>query len=151
MFAKILLTTLALASSAAAAAAPEGRDPIINALTREPPGFETAHMSKATNGSDEIMLLGSAAVNPDCTRSSHRRPMIVRQAPEHGQVKVVVGMFFVPFSPPNPRAACNRRRLPAQQAYYTAEPGFTGHDAVVLEQATFDGHVRQVTIDVDVR
>jgi hypothetical protein len=149
MLAKMLLTTLAIAGAGSAAA--EGRDPVIDSLMREPPGFETAHMSKATNGTDEIMLLGSAAVNPDCTRSTHRRPMIVREAPTHGAVKVVAGMFFVPFSPPNPRAACNRRRLPAQQAYYAAEPGFTGHDLIVLEQATFDGHLRQVTIDVEVR
>jgi len=149
MFAKSLLTLLALAVAGAAAA--EGRDPIIDALSREPAGFEVARMSKATNGTDEIMLLGSAAVNPDCTRSSHRRPMVVRRGPEHGQVRIVAGMFFVPFTAPNPRAACNRRRLPGQQAYYVAEPGFTGRDVVVLEQATFDGHVRQVAIDIEVR
>ncbi|MDB5436599.1 MAG: hypothetical protein JWR47_2856, partial [Phenylobacterium sp.] len=37
------------------------------------------------------------------------------------------------------------------QAYYTANPGYVGRDRVVLEGATEDGTMRQVTIDVDVR
>jgi hypothetical protein len=149
MISKILLAALAVAGASAAAA--EGRDPIIDGLSRQPPGFETAHLSKATIGTAEIMLLGSAAINPDCTASGPIRPMLVRQAPAHGAVRLAKGMFFVPYPPENPRSICNRRRLPGQRAYYVAESGFTGHDAVVLEQSTFDGHVRQVTVDVEVR
>jgi hypothetical protein len=149
MLARFLLIAFVTVGAGAAAAQP--RDPIMDALSREPPGFQAAHLSKATIGTAEIMLLGSASVRPDCTPSTPRRPLVVRQPPSHGEVRIVEGMFFVPFPPENPRSACNRRRLPGDHAYYVAEPGFTGHDVVVLEQDSFDGHVRQVTVDVEVR
>jgi hypothetical protein len=41
--------------------------------------------------------------------------------------------------------------VPGRQVYYTAAPGFSGHDRVVLEGTSDDGTMRHVTVDVDVR
>ena len=50
-----------------------------------------------------------------------------------------------------PRAACNDRKVPGHQAFYEAEAGYTGHDKVVLQGSSPEGHVREITVDILVR
>jgi hypothetical protein len=71
--------------------------------------------------------------------------------PNHGQVSISDEPFFLSFPPENPRSACNTRKLPGHQAFYTAATGFTGRDRVVLQGTSPDGHVRRITVDIDVR
>jgi hypothetical protein len=112
-------------------------------------GVQKISVSKAAVGSSQIVIWGGAAIDPDC--SPHPGSTLTVVAPPvHGEVKVVEEPIYVAFPPGNPRAVCNSRKVPGRHVYYTASPGYSGHDRVVLEGASEDGHVRQVTIDVNV-
>ena len=113
-------------------------------------GFQKVSISKAAIGSSQIVIWGGAAIDPDCSPHPGSTLAIV-QPPAHGAVKVVEEGVYVAFPPANPRSACNGRKVPGRKVYYTAAEGYAGHDKVVLEGASEDGHVRHVTVDVDVR
>ena len=53
--------------------------------------------------------------------------------------------------PNNSRVACNNRKVPGHEAFYAANPGFTGRDRVVLEGSSPEGRVREITVDIEVR
>ncbi len=114
------------------------------------PAYQKISVSKAAIGSARIVIWGGAAIDPDCSPHPGSTLTVV-EPPAHGQVKVVEEPVYVAFPPGNPRSACNARKVPGRHVYYTASPGYAGHDKVVLEGASDDGHVRHVTIDVDVR
>jgi hypothetical protein len=115
-----------------------------------PDAVQKIKVAKAVVGSSKIVIWGGASIDPDCSEHPGYTLNVV-QPPEHGEVKVVAEPIYMAFPMNNPRAACNRRKVPGRQAYYTAAPGFSGHDRVILEGATDDGTMRHVTIDVDVR
>lgn len=112
-------------------------------------GVQKVSISKAAVGSSRIVIWGGAAIDPDCSPHPGTTLTVVTP-PTHGEVKVVEEPVYVAFPPSNPRAACNSKKVPGRHVYYTASPGYWGHDRVVLEGASEDGHVRHVTIDVNV-
>ena len=112
--------------------------------------YQKINVSKAAIGSSQIVIWGGAAIDPDCSQHPGATLTVLEQ-PTHGAVRVVEEPVYVTFPPGNPRAVCNNRKVPGRHVYYTANAGYTGHDKVVLEGASEDGHVRHVTIDVDVR
>jgi len=95
------------------------------------------------------VIWGGAAIDPDCSPHPGSTLTIVAP-PAHGAVKVVEEPIYVAFPPGNPRSACNSKKVPGRHVYYTASPGYAGHDRVILEGSSEDGHVRHVTIDVNV-
>ena len=113
-------------------------------------GFQKISVSKAAIGSARIVLWGGAAIDPDCSPHPGSTLAVV-QPPAHGSVQVVEEGVYVVFPAGNPRSACNGRKTPGRKVYYTAAEGYAGHDRVVLEGGSEDGHVRHVTIDIDVR
>ena len=112
--------------------------------------FQKISISRAAIGSAQIVIWGGAAVDPDCSPHPGSTLAVV-EPPAHGQVRVVEEPIYVTFPPGNPRAACNDRKVPGRHVYYTANAGYAGHDKVVLEGSDEEGHVRRVTVDVDVR
>lgn len=112
-------------------------------------GVQNISISKAAVGSSQIVIWGGAAIDPDCSEHPGAT-LTVLAPPAHGEVKVVEEPIYVAFPPGNPRSACNSKKVPGRHAYYTANPGFTGHDRVVLQGASADGHVRRVTVNVNV-
>ena len=112
-------------------------------------GVQKINISKAAVGSSQIVIWGGAAVDPDCSPHPGSTLTVVAP-PSHGEVKVVEEPIYVAFPPGNPRSACNSKKVPGRHVYYTASPGYSGHDRVVLEGASEDGRVRRVTIDVNV-
>ena len=112
-------------------------------------GIQKISISKAAVGSSQIVIWGGAAIDPDCSPHPGSTLTIVAP-PSHGEVKVVEEPIYVAFPPSNPRAACNAKKVPGRHVYYTASPGYSGHDRVVLEGASEDGSVRHVTINVNV-
>jgi hypothetical protein len=120
------------------------------AAAQQNKGYQKISVSKAAIGSTQIVIWGGAAIDPDCTQHPGSTLTVVEQ-PAHGTVKVVEEPIYIAFPPGNPRSVCNSRKVPGRKVYYTANAGYSGHDKVVLEGASEDGHVRHVTIDVDVR
>jgi len=113
-------------------------------------GFQKISVSKAAIGSAQTVICGEAAIDPDCSAQPGSTLAVV-QPPAHGSVKVVEEDVYVAFPQGNPRSACNGRKTPGRKVYYTAAEGYAGHDRVVLEGGSEDGHVRHVTVDIDVR
>ena len=141
---------LALLAYCGAAAAQEQQYMVtVRPAGHEANGVQKINISKAAVGSSQIVIWGGAAIDPDCSPHPGSTLTIVAP-PAHGAVKVVEEPIYVAFPPGNPRSACNSKKVPGRHVYYTASPGYAGHDRVILEGSSEDGHVRHVTIDVDV-
>jgi hypothetical protein len=122
----------------------------VNPASQPNKGYQKISVSRAAIGNAQIVIWGGAAIDPDC--SAHPgSTLTVLEQPSHGEVKVVEEPMFIAFPASNPRSACNSQKVPGRKVYYTANAGYSGHDKVVLEGASEDGHVRRVTIDVNVR
>ncbi len=113
-------------------------------------GYEITQVSKATLGTNTILLWHNTSIEPDC--SPHGKPTLtVLQPPEHGQAVIDSEPFYYPFPTNDPRAGCNKVKVPGNQAFYTASPGFVGHDHLVLQGFQSSGQVRRIEVEIDVR
>jgi hypothetical protein len=117
----------------------------------KPRGFEKLKISKAAIGSTPIRIWANTAIEPDCTAHVPGATLTILEPPAHGQATVSDEPFYAGFPPANPRSACNSRKVPGHQAFYTAASGYNGHDHLVLQGSSPEGQVRQVEVEVDVR
>jgi len=141
---------LAVLALGGAAAAQERQYLVtVRPLAHAANGVQKINTSKAAVGSSQIVIWGGAAIDPDCSPHPGSTLTVVAP-PAHGEVKVVEEPIYVAFPPGNPRSACNSKKVPGRQVYYAASPGYAGHDRVILEGTSADGHVRHVTVDVNV-
>ena len=139
----------ALALSCAAVAQERHYDVTVRPVSA-PKGFEKVSLSKAALGSTQIILWRNTAINPDCTEVPGVTLSVLRP-PEHGKATVSDEPVFVAFPQGNPRSACNTRKVPGHEAFYQADAGFTGHDKLVLQGSSPEGHIREITVDILVR
>lgn len=148
--ATVILTGLAALLLCAAAAAQERHyDVTVRSASDRSDAIQKVRVSKAVIGSAQIVIWGGAAIDPDCSPHPGSTLAVV-EPPAHGAVKVVEEGIYVAFPPANPRSACNNRKVPGRKVYYTANNGYSGRDKVVLQGASDDGRVRNVTIDINV-
>jgi hypothetical protein len=151
MDARMLSVAMIAAVAAGGLAHAQSRDYLVTVKpVSAPKGFEKVKLSKAALGSSQILLWRNAAINPDCTEVPGVSLSILRQ-PEHGKATVSDGDVYVAYPPANPRSACNSRKVPGHEAFYQADAGFSGHDRLVLQGASPEGRVREITVDIDVR
>lgn len=143
--------TALFALAAGAAWAQEHRYVVTVAPARPQHGFEKLSISRATVGSNPIVVWANAAINPDCSAVVPGATLAILSPPSHGQATVSDEPAYISFPPDNPRSACNDRKVPAHQVIYTAAAGFTGHDHLMLRGTSPEGWVRQISVDVDVR
>lgn len=91
-----------------------------------------------------------ANLNPDC--SPIGEPDVrVSKPPDHGAVTVRAGEGYTNFVASNPRNHCNYRPTPGVNATYTAQPGYTGPDAVDLDIIYPNGQERQFVYSLNVK
>jgi hypothetical protein len=114
-------------------------------------GYQKLTVAKAAIGSTPIRIWANTAIDPDCSVHSPGATLTILEEPKHGAAVVKDEPYFAAFPPVNPRSACNNRKVPGNQAFYTAAPGFKGRDRMVLQGSSPDGSVRQVTVDITVR
>ncbi|HKR89980.1 MAG TPA: hypothetical protein VJS38_17570 [Phenylobacterium sp.] len=114
-------------------------------------GFDKLHISKAALGGAEISLWSNTAIDPDCTEHAPGATLRIVEAPAHGTARISDDPLYLAFPPGNPRSACNDRKIPGHEAFYSAAAGYTGHDKVVLEGSSPGGRVRRITVDILVR
>jgi hypothetical protein len=119
--------------------------------TAKPSGFQKLHIEKAAIGGTPIRVWANTAIDPDCSAHQPGATLTVLEQPAHGVATVKDEPYYAAFPPANPRSACNDRKVPGHQAYYTAAAGYAGHDRLVLQGASPDGAVRRITVDVTVR
>lgn len=113
-------------------------------------GYGDMHIAKAAVSGERIRLWAATLVNPDCTAAGTMTTEIL-SPPRHGDAMLSDDPFYPSFLQPNPRAACDARKVPGKQLFYTAAAGFHGHDKIVFRNATSEGRVRRVIVDIDVR
>lgn len=114
-------------------------------------GYQRLHVAKAVVGSAPIRVWANAAINPDCSAQTPGATLTILESPAHGAAEVKDEPYFAAFPPANPRSACNDRKVPGHEAFYTAVSGFTGHDRMVLQGSSPDGAVRRIAVDITVR
>lgn len=118
---------------------------------RQAHGFEKLRVSKAALAGQEVVVWANAAIDPDCTEHAPGTTLTILRPPEHGMVRVSDEPFYLAYPPANPRSACNKQKIPGHQAFYVAAAGYSGRDRLVLEGASPEGRVREITVDIDVR
>lgn len=149
---KLGLIVAAAAIAACGSAAAQSRSYVVTINpARRADGFDTLHIRKAALGAAEIRLWANTAIDPDCTVHPPGATLTILKPPEHGTARISDDPFYAAFPPANPRSACNKQKVPGHQAFYAAEPGFRGRDRVVLQGASPEGYVREITVDIDVR
>jgi len=114
-------------------------------------GYQRLHVDKAVVGSTPVRVWANAAINPDCSAQTPDATLTILEQPAHGAAVVKDEPYYVAFPPANPRSACNDRKVPGHQAFYTAAAGYTGHDRMVLQGSSPDGAVRRIAVDITVR
>jgi len=113
-------------------------------------GYGDVRISKATVAGQQVRIWWATLLNADCTAAGTMTTEVTEQ-PRHGQVSLSDEPFYPNYQEPNPRTVCDRQKAPGKQAFYTAEAGFHGHDKVVLQNATSEGRVRRIVVDIEVR
>lgn len=151
MRSKLLILTSLAATVATGAAAQVQRYQVTVSPVAKRSGYEKLHVDKAAIGSTPIRLWANTAIDPDCTAHQPGATLTVLEPPAHGLAEIRSEPYYAAFPPANPRSACNARKVPGNQAFYTATPGYTGHDRLVLQGSSPDGAVRRITVDLTVR
>jgi hypothetical protein len=146
----ILACAAGLAVVSGAAAEP-GRYVVTVKPTGPTGGYEKLSVAKAVVGSTPIRVWANTAIDPDCSAHVPGAALTILQPPSHGTAVVKDEPYFAAFPPANPRSACNNRKVPGHQAFYTAASGYTGHDRMVLQGSSPDGAVRRIAVDITVR
>ena len=114
-------------------------------------GYQKLSVAKAVIGSTPIRVWANTAIDPDCSAQTPGATLTIVQPPSHGTAEVKDEPYFAAFPPGNPRSACNSRKVPGHQAFYTAAAGYTGHDRMVLQGSSPNGAVRRIAVDITVR
>lgn len=151
MRSKLLILTGLAALIATGAVAQTQRYQVTVSPVDKRSGFEKLHVDRAAIGSTPIRIWANTAIDPDCAAHEPGATLTVLEPPAHGVAEVKSEPYFAAFPPANPRSACNNRKVPGNQAFYTAAAGYTGHDRLVLQGSSPDGAVRRITVDVTVR
>ena len=113
-------------------------------------GYDDVHISKAALAGQTIRVWWATLLNPDCSAAGTMTTQIV-STPHHGQANISDDPFFPNFMEPNPRAACDTHKVSGKQAFYTADAAFHGHDKVVIQNATSEGRMRRIIVDIAVQ
>ncbi|SFI86125.1 hypothetical protein [Caulobacter sp. UNC279MFTsu5.1] len=114
-------------------------------------GYQKLSIAKAVVGSNPIRVWANTAIDPDCSVHEPGASLTILEPPAHGTAVIKDDPYFAAFPPGNPRAACNSRKVPGHQAFYTAASGYAGHDRMVLQGSSPDGAVRRIAVDITVR
>jgi hypothetical protein len=152
MRAKLFLgACCALLAFAAGAAAQTQHFQVTVAPAAAPHGYRTVSVSVAAIGSAQIRIWANAAIDPDCSAHTPGATLKILEPPAHGVAAISDEPYFAAYPRANPRSACNDRKIPGHQAFYTATAGYTGRDSLVLEGYSPEGQVRRINVKVDVR
>ncbi len=91
-----------------------------------------------------------ASINPDCSSIGLATVRLV-DGPAHGVLTTDKGRDYKPFAAPNPRHACNKRRLSGVKVFYQSETGFYGVDHVRILIVAASGTEREASYEIRVR
>lgn len=113
-------------------------------------GYHDLRLSRAALAGEKVRVWFATLTNPDCSPAGTMTTQIVTP-PQHGHADISTDKVYPNFVAPNPRVICDKQKVDGVQAFYTADAGFHGHDKLVLQNATSEGRVRRVLVDIDVR
>ena len=96
-----------------------------------------------------ITLVSLHQINPDCSLRDFYEVQTV-QPPQHGTLAVDHRNDYPNIPSSNARAACNKIKLPATVADYTAAADYIGDDFITLDIVTDSGSYRRIEIPISV-
>jgi hypothetical protein len=96
-------------------------------------------ISKNAAAGQTIEIMSINSVNPDCTPDALGTIKITQQ-PAHGKAVIVARDTYPSFPANNPRAACNKTKVPGLAVDYTPDNGFTGSDLMAVEAFFHSGN-----------
>lgn len=117
---------------------------------RDPDAPHDVTVRKSALAGQEVRVWWAMLLNADCTAAGTMTTQIV-QPPRHGDLRLSDDPFYPSFPVTNPRSGCDSKPAPGKQAFYTSANGFHGHDRMVIRNATSEGRMRRITIDVAVQ
>jgi hypothetical protein len=91
-----------------------------------------------------------ASINPDCSSIGLATVRLI-EGPAHGVLTTDKGRDYKPFAAPNPRHACNGRRVAGLKVFYQSESGFFGTDRIHILIVAASGTEREETYEIRVR
>ena len=91
-----------------------------------------------------------ASINPDCSSIGFATVRLI-EGPAHGVLTTDKGRDYRPFAKPNPRHACNKKRLAGLKVFYQSETGFVGTDRIRILVVAASGSEREATYEIRVR
>jgi hypothetical protein len=89
------------------------------------------------------------SVKPDCSSRGLPRVTII-QPPAHGTSTVGPREEHPAFPANSPFAACSAALVPSTGVTYTPTLGYSGSDALTIEEVTVDGRRQVIRIDLKV-
>jgi hypothetical protein len=89
-------------------------------------------------------------VNPDCSTMGDAHITITKK-PINGDVDFQKTEVFPAFKQDNVRFACDTKKVPAVEYFYTSRPDFAGSDSFTIEVLYPNGELRTIRINVTVR
>ena len=99
---------------------------------------------------DAATLLGAFfSVNLDCSSRGLPR-VVISERPAHGAAVVGKRDAHPAFPAGSPYAACNAGLAPGMGVTYTPLPGYSGADALVIDETTSDGQRQIIRIELSV-
>ena len=108
------------------------------------------NFSKVVPAGGSLNNLGYTAVHEDCTSMGY--PSVrVTSGPSNGRVMVSKGAIYPYYPQPNPRAACNRRRVQGTVLQYKPNPGYIGSDSFTVQVIYPSGTERNDSYYVEVK
>lgn len=93
----------------------------------------------------------AVALNEDCSLASQQGSFRVAKEPTNGRLTVKDAVDHPSFSKPNPRSACNARRVPGRAITYRPADGFVGVDSFEYDRFLSGGTLIHVRVVVNVK
>ena len=97
-----------------------------------------------------VRVAFATSLNPDCSVQGEVTPRLTT-APEHGTLTFVKTTDFAHYLEPNPRTACNTKRVEGVRVEYRSAPGYLGDDQVVYDMFFPGGQSNHVTAHITVK
>jgi hypothetical protein len=107
-------------------------------------------VSRVAAADQQLQVAFLYDMNPDCSVIGMPTVHIMEQ-PQSGKVTVENGTGFPTFPASNTRFKCNSTRSDGVVISYTPNPGYTGHDSVMMEIIYPDGNAAKRRYAIDVR
>lgn len=113
------------------------------------PGEPTRVVSKSIRKDAGTLLATFLEISKDCSSRGHPK-ITISADPAHGTIAVGERMAHPAFPPNSPLFACNTASVSGLTVTYTPSPGFSGQDALTLDEVSLEGRHQIIRLNLTV-